>query len=327
MRHSLSHPLWTHIPAVAALGALVVALVTAAPLPSDAPVHFGPSGQPDRYGSPATAFALIIGLSIGFMVLSIWLDELWARQERTKTFNYFTLLDELAVGAMAGQGLGYLRLLEQAATTYVRPVQEMLWVMAPAVLAAIVLEKIRPFTGHDIHLYAEDTTGFRKELLRTVRGGLPFVYSDIQNPAYVNLLSIVLPAILFISAVLQAATSPLWSTLLLVAIGVLLASFYGGLRTRVTSGEISVHIGTPGYRALRLSPRDVVEVTLYAYMPLREFGGYGIRANRQMKAYFLSGGTGVLLTTRQGRKHLLGSNHPERLAEVVRAVAGLATTP
>jgi len=46
-----------------------------------------------------------------------------------------------------------------------------------------------------------------------------------------------------------------------------------------------------------------------------------------MAAYYLSGGTGVLLTTREGKKHLIGSNHPERLVEVVRAVAGLPLKP
>ena len=98
MKLNLSHPLWTHIPSVASLAVLIVALVSAGALPVDAPVHYGPGGQPDRYGSPWAAFALIVGLSIGFIILSVWLDELWARQERTKTFNYFALLDDITVG-------------------------------------------------------------------------------------------------------------------------------------------------------------------------------------------------------------------------------------
>lgn len=114
MKINLSHPLWTHIPPVASLAVLIVALVSAGALPVDAPVHYGPGGQPDRYGSPWAAFALIVGLSIGFIILSVWLDELWARHERRKTFNYFALLDDITVGAMAGQGLGYLRLVKQA---------------------------------------------------------------------------------------------------------------------------------------------------------------------------------------------------------------------
>ena len=140
MKLNLSHPLWTHIPSVASLAVLIVALISAGTLPADAPVHYGPGGQPDRYGSPWAAFALIVVLSIGFIILSAWLDELWARQEGRKTFNYFALLDDITVGAMAGQGLGYLRQIEQAAGTYSRPTQEMLWFLIPAVAGALVLE-------------------------------------------------------------------------------------------------------------------------------------------------------------------------------------------
>ena len=326
MRPSLTHPLWTHIPAVAALCVLMVALVTSI-LPASAPVHYGPGGQPDRYGSPIAVFALIIGLSVGFIVLSVWLDELWARQERKKTFNYFALLDETVVSAMAGQGTGYLRLLQQGATGYVTPVQEMLWFVVPAVAGAVVLERLRPRVAQGVELELEDITAFRNGLARTAKAGLPFAYSDIQNPSYVSLVTILLPAGIFLSAVLSTAIQPLWLTLLLAIIAVLLASFYGGMRTTATHDRITVHLGTPGYRVLQLSAGEVAEVTLHSYMPLKEFGGYGVRANRHMAAYYLSGGTGVLLTTREGKKHLIGSNHPERLVEVVRAVAGLSLKP
>lgn len=156
-----------------------------------------------------------------------------------------------------------------------------------------------------------------------MRSGFAYVYSDIQNPAYVSLLSIVLPAVMFVAAVLQAATMPVWSTLMLIVIGILLASLYGGVRAHVTRERITIHMGMPGYRVLRLSPAEVADVRLRTYMPLKEFGGYGVRTNREMTAYYLSAGTGVLITTRDGKRHLIGSNHPERLADVIRAAAGL----
>lgn len=52
MRTRLAHPLWTHLPAVAALVVLVIYLTTNGPLPAEAPVHFGFSGVADRYGYP-----------------------------------------------------------------------------------------------------------------------------------------------------------------------------------------------------------------------------------------------------------------------------------
>lgn len=323
MKLRLLHPLWTHLPSMAALAILIGALLSSGNMPAEAPVHFGPGGAPDRYGSPWAVFGLVIVLSAGFIILSIRLDELWARQERQKTFNHFSLLDELIVGAMTGHALGYLNLILQEQVLYAAPVREMLWLSLPAVAAALVLERLRPYTGQPERLDPEDATALRRVLARTTRSGLAFAYSDIQNPAYVSLLSLLLPAGIFVAAVLQAATMPVWSTLLLVLTSVLLASLYGGLRTSVTREYITIHVGTPGYRVLRLRPADVADVRLRPFMPLKEFGGYGVRANREMSAYYLSGGTGVLLTMRDGQKHLIGSNHPERLAAVIGAAAGL----
>ena len=99
------------------------------------------------------------------------------------------------------------------------------------------------------------------------------------------------------------------------------------MRTTVTRERITVRFGTPGYPVLRLSPSDIVEAGLRPYLPLQEFGGYGIRRNSRMTGYFLKGGVGVEIATRQGKRVLIGSDHPERLAEVVRAVAGLASRP
>jgi hypothetical protein len=326
MKVRLTHPLWTHIPAVAALAILIGALVAAGSLPGSAPLHFGSSGEPDSYGSPWTVFALIFGISVGFIAISVWLDELWTRQEARKSFNYFALLDDVVVSAMVAQGLGYLSLVERGGTTYSQPLQELLLVMAPTIAVALILERLRPFTGRQQLPLTEDTSQMRREVARTLRSGSPFAYIDIQNPAYVTLLSIGLPALFFVSTALQFALQPVWVNVLMMVLGVLLASFYGGIRTVVTREHIAVHFGTPGYRVLRLQPAEIAEAVLHNFMPLKDFGGYGIRVNRSMKAYYLSGGTGVLLTTREGKKHLIGSNHPERLATVIREVAGLQPT-
>lgn len=137
----------------------------------------------------------------------------------------------------------------------------------------------------------------------------------------------VLRSATFEFSALRATTVPILATLLPVVVGFLLASVYGGPRTNVSRERITLHIGTPGYRVLRLSPAEVADVRLRTYMPLKEFGCYGIRKNREMTAYYLSAGTGVLMTTREGKKHLIGSSHPERLADVIRAVSGLPAMP
>lgn len=62
----LIHPLWVHLPAAAALIALIVYLIRSLPLPSNAPVHFGLNGRPDSYGSPWGVVVASLGLSVFF---------------------------------------------------------------------------------------------------------------------------------------------------------------------------------------------------------------------------------------------------------------------
>jgi len=327
MKHFQSHPLWLHIPAVLALAVLAGMLIDAGPLPAYGPTHFGADGRPDGYGSPAGAFVLVIGLCVGFIILSVWMDESWARQEREKRFNWFTLLDEVIVSVMAGIAVHHLALLQMSDPVFKLPVKEMLAFGLPAVGAAALLEKMRPFAPSETALVTEDTSVLRRELDRRLRSGATVSYTDIQNPLYMNLIAFGVPAILLVSAASTASSQPAWTVVLNIVLGLLLASFYGGIRTTVTRELITVRIGTPGFRVLRLASSDVAEAGLRPFQPLAEFGGYGIRRNRRMSGYFLKGGVGVELLTRQGQRHLIGSDRPERLAEAIRAVAGLAARP
>ncbi len=99
------------MPALLVMIIAIVFTVRAMPMPDEAPVHFNLSGQPDAYGSPLSNSLLLIGLSIGFLLLSSWLDELWARQEKKKTFNWISLFDELAVGDLCGIQIAYVNML------------------------------------------------------------------------------------------------------------------------------------------------------------------------------------------------------------------------
>jgi uncharacterized membrane protein len=52
MKIKLAHPLWTNLPSLAALVALIVGIIISSPLPGRAPVHFSAGGAPNAYGSP-----------------------------------------------------------------------------------------------------------------------------------------------------------------------------------------------------------------------------------------------------------------------------------
>ncbi len=321
MKFKFIHPLWTHIPAILALLAGVAFTLKVMPLPDPAPLHFTWDGQPDRYGSPWMSTMWQAGISILYIILSIVLDEAWARQEKTKTFNWVSLFDDVTVAALATVQITYVNML--ASSNYVYPFPWLLTIIAAALAAgiAIILEKIRPFRRYEASLAIEDVSQVKTEVTRIVKTGQPLVYWEVQNPVYSKVLAVVVPLLMVIVAATAWSEVP-WLSILIALIGIALTLIYGGFRTLITRETITLRMGLLGIRLLRLKTSDITSADLHNFSPLKDFGGYGIRFNKEMKAYFLKGDCGVKITTRAGKKYLVGSDHPERLATVISTVLG-----
>jgi hypothetical protein len=96
----------------------------------------------------------------------------------------------------------------------------------------------------------------------------------------------------------------------------------GGFRVSVTPERLHLRSGLAGLPLLRLPITEIRTAESLRFSPLADFGGWGIRRNREMLAFFLEGDTGVKLTTRKGKRYLIGSARPERLVSVIRAALG-----
>jgi hypothetical protein len=162
-----------------------------------------------------------------------------------------------------------------------------------------------------------------KDLTQRLQEKRPFVYWSSQNPWWVTVLTIVLPIVLLSTGIYTWLTTG-WAGLVLVLVGLLMAILYGGMRTVVTREDITIRFGLPGFRVLYLRTGDIQKVELREFSPLRDFGGYGIRFNGEMTAYYMQGSRGVKVTTRTGKRYLLGSDHPEQLTAVIKAVTANA---
>jgi hypothetical protein len=318
MRIKLVHPLWTHIPALAVLVVLIIFIATAGRLPAEAPVHFNRAGVADSYGSPWLVFAFTIGLSAGYIVLSAFLDELWARQESAKAFNWLSLFDEIVVGSMAGIELAYLAFLTRGSDIFRFPWWQTVLRGGIAVVLGIIVEMLRPFRAQPERVIAGDIGAQGNELTKQLKNNVQFVYWDSQNPFYITLLSTIIPLIMIGVAFVTWYTQPVVSVIVFIA-GILLILPYGGQRTMVTRKEVIVRFGIAGFKILRLNIPDINTVELHDFSPLKDFGGYGIRFNGEMKAYYQRGTRGVKLTVNNGKKYLIGSDRPENLYAVVKA--------
>lgn len=322
MKFKIIHPLWVHLPALLCTAASIFFTIRVLPLPDSVPLHFDLQGVPNRYGPAWQGVLLLPAMAVFYLFISVWLDELWARQEKKKNFNWMSLLDEFVAGALCGVQFAYMNMLASHKYIFPFPWLETALACLVAVGSAIILEWMRPFRAYRAVLKRENAEEVRAEVSRLMESGQPMVYWEAQNPAYVGGLSIIIPLLIFVAAFFTWAELP-WLTVLLILIGASIFTMYGGFRTVVTRETLTVKMGIFGFRLLQLKTKDIVEASVYGFEPLRDFGGYGIRFNGTMQAYYLQGDAGVKIVTRNGKSYLIGSNLPAHLAAVINAVAGL----
>jgi len=324
MRRRLHHPLWTHMPAFLLwAGFIGWFLITASQLSDAVPLQISWSGEPRTWGSPWVTLALVGGLGLFFVALSILIDELWASQETKKRFNFLSLLDEVVLGLLVTIQITFLHLAKDGAAVYRVPLEWFLLGLGGALASGIVLEWLRSFRGSPFAPQcAEVGEGFQSQLSASVARGEFVTYWDVQNPRYVTWLSIGIPVVLWISAGVLASTSLLGASILAL-VGLVLMQFYGGQRTRVDSGGVSIRYGLAGLRVFRCELAEIAAIRIRSFAPLADFGGYGIRVAGGVTAYYLAGRTGVQLQLRERRDVLIGSPHPERLAAVLEVLGGL----
>jgi hypothetical protein len=323
------HPLWTHLLPVALLVAFIAYVISVMPLPAEAPLHFSSSfnGTPNGYGSPWGFISFVAGFSLFFIVLSGIIDEQWARQEKKKSFNWLCWLDALTVGWMVGLGIDVLLYIKSGAYLYNARWALIGGIAGGSLLLSLVMEYLRPYRPY--HQAVIHDTGYSEtELAQQIKNNTAFIYWDSQNPFWVTLAAILLP-VAFIGATVVVWLDEGWVPFVFLFIGLsvvitvgMVAFIYGGLRVTVTRQEFSVRWGLAGVRLLRLKISDIATISLREFAPLRDFGGYGIRFGGGTTAYFLKGTRGVQLSALNGKKYLVGSDHPERLLAVLEQVTG-----
>jgi hypothetical protein len=119
---------------------MVVYIIINAPYSASIPIHFGFNGEANGYGSPWLTFGLITGLALFFILMSVFLDELWARQEKKKAFNWLSPMDDIIVGAMAGVTVYHVSFLASGDSLFHFPLNYLLIFGGIAAAASVVLK-------------------------------------------------------------------------------------------------------------------------------------------------------------------------------------------
>ena len=110
--------------------------------------------------------------------------------------------------------------------------------------------------------------------------------------------------------------------MLYILLGALLVWLYfvGKLITEVRPQGLFVRFHPIHRRERHIRFGDIDKCEALTYRPIRDFGGWGIRAGRLGRAYNVSGNRGAYLTMKNGRRLLIGSQRTDTLVEAIRSL-------
>ena len=104
-------------------------------------------------------------------------------------------------------------------------------------------------------------------------------------------------------------------------IPVLLVVMFFSLRlvTRIRNDGVFVQFKPFQFKPKHIRPEDIKTFEIRKYKPLLEYGGWGIRAGGKKygKAYNVSGNLGLQLYLANGKKLLIGTQHPKQIRKAM----------
>jgi hypothetical protein len=112
------------------------------------------------------------------------------------------------------------------------------------------------------------------------------------------------------------------ATAAIVTVFLLLGYLLHGTTVLVKRRELLLHLGHAAVIRRRVAFGDIESLESVRYSPMREFGGWGVRGSGAKQAWTARGDEAVVLHLVNGRQLYVGSDHPHRLEERIRAAAG-----
>jgi hypothetical protein len=324
MRFKLHYAWWTHLPAMACI-AINIGLLLYTKLPARVPLDFE-NGLIGRWGSPLELWISMLGWPLLILIGSAVLDEYYARHEQVRRFAWASLVDELLIGLLVGRNVQMIPQLSNP-----EPVLEGWWPVAlvfacVAVALAAFLELRRPYVLSVNK--PVDVGALAKDIQPQFQPGGRWVYWEKQNPIWWRCLFVLLTVFFVGAAVNFAKTSDYGGVAFFAFLAMFFMSGYGGLYVALTPEKLTVRAGIFGLLLLRLKLANVAKVEVVWFSALGDFGGWGCyRYSFSQRAWglFLSGGRGVIVQTKKGRRFLIGSKSPEKLAAATEAARISAT--
>jgi len=312
------------LPAVLGVGALVAQLVLLPTLPDPIAVHWGLSGTPDGFASPACTVVLTaLGTLLLPGLLAATTLPAVRRGERGLAFRVLGAA-ALALSALfATLGIGTLAIQQGLTDAAAGPSA------VPVLLAALVAGAIAGVVGWLV-LPKEDAA------VRRLDDVAPIDIRPGERVVWMRTTSIARGAVVALSvtlAVLVLASIAVWmlgdllaallvtvvTVLVLVAIATTTA-FH--VRVDADGLHVTSVLGLPRFH---VAPADIEHVDHVDCRPMGEFGGYGVRSAPGRFGVVLRNGDALEVTRRGGKRFTVTVSDAATAAGVLRALTEKAT--
>ncbi|MCP9201149.1 hypothetical protein MKO06_14620 [Gramella sp. GC03-9] len=89
------------------------------------------------------------------------------------------------------------------------------------------------------------------------------------------------------------------------------------LRTRIDSTGVSAEFVPLRFFRKHFKWNEIDDCFVRQYLPIQEFGGWGVRGIGKARAYNVSGNMGIQIITKDKRKFLIGTNKPEEAKRIL----------
>jgi len=249
------------------------------------------------------------------------MDERNARREQERRFNFASLIDEPLAGFMAGASVKIIPQLSRPEPVLSGQWQMVFLFVGGAVGLAAVLELLRP-SRPAAREERVDLAPLAQSIQPQFQRGGRWLYWEKQDPLWGRCLVVVMTVFFAAIAVDLANKYADYHWLLFAFLAVLTASSYGGIHIVLTPGRFTMRSGRLGLTILRLKLANVHSVELMNFNALADGFGWGLyRYSFSLRAwgFILGGKRGVMIQMKSGRKFLISSNTPEKIAATTEA--------
>lgn len=277
-------------------------------LPHRVAMHWNLWGRPDGWGSPVVALGSLALASLVAAVVA-----LLAQRDTLRRRGGGTLWTTLPCDSVQGLLLGIELCLWKDPSPAARLHFPVILGCALAAVAVSLAARWLAPSPDAVEVIPTPEISIAPETSQSTDFGRAWSYREGQDAWWLRLLLLG-----FLGWVIWLLVRSGLVGLLSALPGVLLvALLWGGFRVVADRRGVHLRIGLMGIPIRNLSWQDIRAVRLREFSPLAEFGGWGLRYRPGTTALFLRGRRGAEIVLASGRSWLVGSDHPERLCEVL----------